>query len=106
MKVVVEKYIGIILRNSLVSFSVLFIFLISLYPGISNFQLDASSDSLVLENDPDLKTFREMGNLFSDSDFLIVTLRSNEGIFNNKSLQRIEKIENEILEIDLSLIHI
>ena len=100
MKVGVEKYIGIILRNSLISFSVLFIFLISLYPGISNFQLDASSDSLVLENDPDLKTFREMGNLFSDSDFLIVTLRSNEGIFNNKSLQRIEKIENEILEID------
>ena len=71
MKVGVEKYIGIILKNSLISFSILFIFLIGLYPGISNFQLDASSDSLVLENDPDLKTYREMGNLFSDSDFLI-----------------------------------
>ena len=100
MKVGVEKYIDIILKNSLISFSVLFIFLVSLYPGISNFQLDASSDSLVLENDPDLKTYREMGNLFSDSDFLIVTLRPNEGIFNNESLRRIEKIENEILEID------
>ena len=100
MKVGVEKYIDIILKNSLISFSVLFIFLVSLYPGISNFQLDASSDSLVLENDPDLKIYREMGNLFSDSDFLIVTLRPNEGIFNNESLRRIEKIENEILEID------
>ena len=82
MKVGVEKYIDIILKNSLISFSVLLLFLLSLYPGISNFQLDASSDSLVLENDPDLKTFREIGNLFSDSDFLIVTLRPNEGIFN------------------------
>ena len=100
MKVGVEKFIGIILRNSLISFFVLFTFLISLYPGISNFQLDASSDSLVLENDPDLKIYREMGNLFSDSDFLIVTLRPNEDIFNKKSLQRIERIENEILEID------
>ena len=100
MKVGVEKYINIILKNSLISFSILSIFLVSLYPGISNFQLDASSDSLVLENDPDLKTYREMGNLFSDSDFLIVTLQPNEGIFNNKSLHRIEKIENEILEID------
>ena len=100
MKVGVEKYIDIILKNSLISFSVLLLFLLSLYPGISNFQLDASSDSLVLENDPDLKTYREMGNLFSDSDFLIVTLRPNEGIFNKRSLQRIEKIENEILEID------
>ena len=100
MKVSIEKYIGIILKNSLISFSILFIFLASLYPGISNFQLDASSDSLVLENDPDLKTYREIGNLFSDSDFLIVTMRPNESIFTNKSLQRIEKIENEILEID------
>ena len=100
MKVGVEKYIDIILKNSLISFSVLLIFLLSLYPGISNFQLDASSDSLVLENDPDLKIYREIGNLFSDSDFLIVTLRPNEGIFNNKSLQRIEKIENDILKID------
>ena len=81
MKISVEKYIDIILKNSLISFFILFIFLVSLYPGISNFQLDASSDSLVLENDPDLKTYREMGNLFSDSDFLIVTLRPNEGIF-------------------------
>ena len=100
MKISVEKYIDIILKNSLISFSALFIFLLSLYPGISNFQLDASSDSLVLENDPDLKIYREMGNLFSDSDFLIVTLRPNEDIFNKKSLQRIEKIENDILEID------
>ena len=100
MKISVEKYIDLILKNSLISFSALFIFLLSLYPGISNFQLDASSDSLVLENDPDLKIYREMGNLFSDSDFLIVTLRPNEGIFNKKSLQRIERIENEILEID------
>ena len=100
MKVGVEKYINTILKNSLISFSILSIFLVSLYPGISSFQLDASSDSLVLENDPDLKIYREMGNLFSDSDFLIVTLQPNEGIFNNKSLQRIEKIENEILEID------
>ena len=100
MKISVEKYIDIILKNSLISFSALFIFLLSLYPGISNFQLDASSDSLVLENDPDLKIYREMGNLFSDSDFLIVTLRPNEDIFNKKSLQRIARIENEILEID------
>ena len=97
MKVGVEKYIDIILKNSLISFSVIFILLVSLYPGISDFQLDASSDSLVLENDPDLKTYREMSNLFSDSDFLIITLRPNEVIFNNKSLKRIEKIENEIL---------
>ena len=100
MKYSIVKYIRIILRNSFVSFSILFVFLAALYPGASNLQLDASSDSLVLENDPDLKVYREMGNLFSDSDFLIVTLKPNDGIFNSKSLQRIGKIENEILKIN------
>ena len=96
----IVKFIRIILRNSFVSVSFLLVFLAALYPGASNLQLDASSDSLVLENDPDLKIYREMGNLFSDSDFLIVTLRPNDGIFNSKSLQRIGKIENDILKIN------
>ena len=96
----IVKYIRIILRNSFVSVSILLVFLAALYPGASNLKLDASSDSLVLENDPDLKVYREMGNLFSDSDFLIVTLRPNDGIFNSKSLQRIGKIENDILKIN------
>ena len=96
----IVKFIRIILRNSFVSVSILLVFLAALYPGASNLQLDASSDSLVLENDPDLKIYREMGNLFSDSDFLIVTLRPNDGIFKSKSLQRIGKIENDILKIN------
>ena len=100
MKYALAVFIRTILKNSILSLFILFIGLVGLSPGISNFQLDASSDSLVLENDPDLKTYREMGNLFSDSDFLIVTLRPNDGIFNIKSLQRISNIENEILAIN------
>ena len=100
MKYALDIFIRTIINNSILSLFILFILLVGLSPGISNFQLDASSDSLVLENDPDLKTYREMGNLFSDSDFLIVTLRPNDGIFNIKSLQRIKNIENEILAIN------
>ena len=100
MKYTLDIFIRTILKNSILSLFILFVVLLGLFPGISNFQLDASSDSLVLENDPDLKTYREIGNLFSDSDFLIVTLRPNDGIFNIKSLERIKKIENEILEIN------
>ena len=100
MKSTLDIFIRTILKNSILSLFIFFIVLVGLSPGISNFQLDASSDSLVLENDPDLKTYREMSNLFSDSDFLIVTLRPNDGIFNIKSLQRITNLENEILAIN------
>ena len=95
-----DLYKNIVIKKPKITLLFLIIFLVSFGYYSKNFQLDASSDSLVLENDPDLKTYREMGNLFSDSDFLIVTLRPNDGIFNIKSLERITKIENEILEIN------
>ena len=38
-----------------------------------NFQLDASSDTLLLENDPDLKYLREVNNNYGTKDFLVLT---------------------------------
>ena len=36
-----------------------------------NFQLDASSDTLLLENDPDLKYLREVNSKYGSKDFLV-----------------------------------
>ena len=55
--------------------SLLFIFVIALIFSLfnlDNFKLDASSDSLVLESDDDLKYYREVNSDYSSSDFLIV----------------------------------
>jgi len=38
-----------------------------------NFQLDASSDTLLLENDPDLKYLREINKKYGSKDFLVLT---------------------------------
>ena len=38
-----------------------------------NFQLDASSDTLLLENDPDLKYLREVNKNYGSKDFLVLT---------------------------------
>ena len=38
-----------------------------------NFRLDASSDSLVLENDADLRYYRETREQYGSDDFLVVT---------------------------------
>ena len=100
MKVGVEKYIGIILKNSLISFSILFIFLIGLYPGISNFQLDASSDSLVLENDPDLKYLREVNNRYGAKEFLVLTFATKETIISDSSINNLLNLKKEIQELD------
>ena len=49
--------------------------------GLNNFNLDASSDALVLENDESLKSYREAEDEFGDSSFLIVTYAPNIELF-------------------------
>ena len=53
--------------------SLLLIFLLSFGYFSKNFQLDASSDTLLLENDPDLKYLREVNKKYGSKDFLVLT---------------------------------
>ncbi len=52
----------------LITLSIIF----SLYQS-KNFNLDASSDALLLEGDPDLKYLREVNDTYGSKDFLVLT---------------------------------
>ena len=59
-------------------YSILFFLSFGLdFNALSNFKLDASSDSLVLENDDDLRYYREVNSDYASSDFLIVETTSS-----------------------------
>ena len=60
-----------------------------------DFKLDASADSLLLEDDKDLKLFRETLERYATKDFLFVTFTPNEDLFSQASLDRITSIRNE-----------
>ena len=49
--------------------------------SINDFKMDASSDSLVLENDDDLKYYREINNAYAASDILVVIFTPNNNLF-------------------------
>ena len=50
-----------------------------------NLQLDASSDSLILENDKDLKNARIVAETYSSKEFLVITLYDRKGIISKKN---------------------
>ena len=52
---------------------ILIVLLLSFGYFSKNFQLDASSDTLLLENDPDLKYLREINKKYGSKDFLVLT---------------------------------
>ncbi len=79
-----------------------------------NFNLDASSDALLLEGDKDLKYLREVNERYGSKDFLVLTysptssFEKEETIINLQLLKsKIEKlswVENTITVIDVPLL--
>ena len=76
------------------------ILLASSFLNLNNFKLDASSDSLVLDSDEDLKYYREVSSDYSASDFLIIIFDPNEDLFSDQIIMKVREMVNTFEEID------
>ena len=85
----------ILLRPMLVMGFLLVIFL-STSIGLKDFKLDASSDALVIEGDEAFKIYRETGEVFGNSDFLIITFTPNTDLFSSESLATIKSLDESL----------
>ena len=65
-----------------------------------NFKLDASADSLLLDDDKDLKIFRETLDRYATKEFLFVTFTPDEDLFSQNSIKQITNIRNELRELE------
>ena len=74
--------------------------LVALTPYAKNFRLDASSDSLVLENDQSLKYFRNVVAKYSSADFLIVTYSPDDDLFSPNVLQDLVSLREKLLTVN------
>src|SRR5690554_4996990 len=68
--------------------------------GLPRFKLDASADSLTLENDQDLNYFRETAKNYSSGDFLIVTFTPKQDLFSDESLQLLRRLQDDLSAIE------
>ena len=84
-----SQFITTNLKTFFVIFLAALIFSIS---NLGNFKLDASSDSLVLESDDDLKYYREVNSDYSSSDFLIVIFDPYEDLFSKKTISQVREM--------------
>ena len=79
---------------------VLFLLLVSFGYYSKDFKLDASSDTLLLENDPDLKYLKEVNNRYGSKEFLILTYTPEEAINSEKSLNNLLSLKYKIQSLD------
>ncbi|MDC3111339.1 MMPL family transporter [Pelagibacteraceae bacterium] len=75
-----------------------FLFFIAVFQS-QNFQLDASSDTLILENDEDLKNYRKIVNDYSTKEFLLITITSPNKILSRENLDLIKNLTNDISKL-------
>ncbi len=97
---ILNSFAAVISQKPIVVLAIgLILLLISAF-NIPNFKLEASSDSLVLENDEDLRYYREISNEYSTSDFLVVLFTPKEPLFSIESIKNVRNLSDRFEELD------
>ena len=71
------------------------IIIFSLYQA-KNFNLDASSDALLLEGDPDLQYLREVNQTYGSKDFLILTYSPVSSFIEKETILNLQLLKSKI----------
>tara|TARA_B100001093_G_scaffold340921_1_gene325701 strand:+ start:64 stop:2451 length:2388 start_codon:yes stop_codon:yes gene_type:complete len=99
----VNSYENIILKNPKSIFAILLIALLSFGYFSKDFRLDASSETLLIEGDPDLEYLREITDRYGSKDFLVLTYTPNEGMVTDTSINNLLSLKYKIQS--LSWVH-
>jgi predicted RND superfamily exporter protein len=67
---------------------------------LPNLRLDASSDSLLLQGDPDLAYFRESSAKYQGSEFLVLTWEPDARLLSSDSLEPLAAMVDELRRIE------
>ena len=86
-------YKNIITNYSKLTLLVLVLILSTFVYFSKDFKLDASSDTLLLENDPDLKYLREVNNRYGSKEFLVLTYTPKEDLLNETTIENLTDLK-------------
>jgi len=93
-------YDTFILKYPPIVLIILLVFISTLGYHATKLEIDASAETLLLDDDKDLKFFREVKKRYDSSDFLVVTFSPKSDILSKESLDTIKNISNDFLKIE------
>ena len=95
-----SAYNFVVLRQPLATLIALAVVIVYFLLYIPDFELDASADSLVLENDSSLKYYRSLRERYGSDDFLIVTYSPEQELFSADVLADIKQLREELNQLE------
>ena len=93
-------YQNTVLKNPKTIFIFLIIILLNSTYLAKDFRLDASSDTLLIEGDPDLKYLKEVTERYGSKDFLILTYTPNEAMISDISVNNLLSLKYKIQSLN------
>ncbi len=81
-------------------FCTLIVILILAFYFSKDFRMDASSETLLLENDPDLKYLNEINNRYGAKEFLVLTYSPKGEMISEDSIKNLSELKNELQNLN------
>jgi len=99
-KKLVSKYFNSIKNKKFFYSTIILLAIFCSSLGINNFRFDASSETLILDNDIDYQIYEQTNDDFGASDFLILAIQSSNEIFTLDNLQNLQNLRDKIQLIE------
>ena len=93
-------YQKLVLKNPKLIFLLLTIVLVSFGNYSRDFRLDASSETLLIEGDPDLEYLREVTDRYGSKEFLVLTYTPNEDMISENSINNLLSLKYKIQSLN------
>ena len=95
-----QLYQNRVLKNPKSVFVILIIAILSFGYYSKDFRLDASSETLLIEGDPDLAYLKEVTERYGSKNFLILTYTPNEGMVTDNSINNLLSLKYKIQSLN------
>jgi len=90
-----------VLRHPVITLVALSLVVAALGAFAPRFQLDASSETLVMEGDEAVRFYRTVRARYESDDFLVVTYTPDGGLFTDRALDRLAELRDALAAIEL-----
>ena len=97
---IAQFYQNIILKNPKSILLILILIVLSFGYYSKDFRLDASSETLLIEDDPDLKYLKEISKRYGSKEFLILTYTPYVGMVSSTSINNLLSLKYKIQSLN------
>ena len=93
-------YDNIVLKYPITVLIVLLLAISTLAYHATKLEIDASAETLLLDDDKDLKFTRDVNKRYYNPNFLVITYTPNEDLLSKNSLENLKNLSDDLLKVE------